>query len=120
MEQNAQGECGRGITQSSEHHQRVRPNVALRMKLGRLRHALHRFDLRQHLLEQPRFVQKLESAARVPFREDFHDLVTHAFDADFPNLGREVPDRSERGWIERKPEARGEAHGAEHPQAVLA
>ena len=52
VQQYPQGQRQRGLTQSFEHNQRVCPDIAFRMKFGRLRRALHRRDLGQDLPQQ--------------------------------------------------------------------
>src|SRR5579863_977836 len=114
------GRRGSVAPEAVEHHQRVRPHVALGMKLRRLRHALHGFHLGQHLLEESRLVEQFESPPRVAFGEDLDDLVAEALGAGRVSLTREPPDRGNRRRIECKAEARGKAYGAQHTQAVFA
>ena len=96
MQQRAQGQgFGAAGGQVFQQHERVDPDIALGVILRRLRHALHLFDFRQHLLQQIGLVQQFKGAASMAFSKHFQDFVAHALTADLMDLRREFADGSE-------------------------
>ena len=77
-----------GRPQLVDQQQRVRPDVALGMVVRRLRDALHREHLGQHVREQARRVEQLEAAPRGALGEDADDLVADALPGDAVDLRR--------------------------------
>src|ERR1700730_12069458 len=57
------------VGQFFQQKQGVHENIALRMKLRRLLHALHRRNFRQNLLQQTSFVEQEKGRASVAFSE---------------------------------------------------
>ncbi len=95
------------------------PDVALRVVVGRLVHAAHPIDLRQHHRQQAGLRQQLEAAAGTTLGEDLHDLVADPLGRDVAERGRGGDDRRVGGRVDPESEPGREAHGAQHSQAVL-
>ncbi len=98
----------------------MNPHVALGVKLRRLLHAVHAIDLGQHMHQQARLVEQLESSARMAFRKHLRQFVANALAANLIDLWRQFLNRGEGTWLNDVPEARGEAHRAQHAQLVFA
>ena len=81
VQQRAQGQRRRGRSQPLEHQQRVDPDVAFGMELGRLLDALHGGDLGQDVGQQAGLVQQFEAAARAAFGQDADQFVADALGA---------------------------------------
>jgi len=120
MQQRAQSQRGRGALELFEQQQRVGPDVAFGMELGRLGDALHGGDFRQQIAQQARGVQHFEAAPRSAFGEDADQFVAHALGGNAQDGGMLAPERRERGRLDFEPQARGEANGAQQAQMVLA
>ena len=90
------------------------------MILRRLLDAFHVFDFRQELVQQARFVQQFECAARVAFSEHLGEFVANAFVADLVNFRSKAPNSRECRRINRVFEASGKADGAQHTQLIFA
>ena len=107
------------LAQLREQQQRVGEDVALGVVVGRLLDALHRRDLRQHVREQAGLVEQLEAAPRGAFGEDAHDLVADALPGDAGDRRGVGANGREGRRLDGEAEARREAHGAQHAQAIL-
>ena len=95
------------------------PDVAFRMELRRLLHALHLLDFRQDLDEQAGFIQQFKGAARVAFRKHFEDLIADAFAADLVDLRCEFTNRGKGIGLDLVAETRSKANGAKHAEFVF-
>ncbi len=119
VQQNAQRQRRRWRSQAFQHDQRVRPDVALGMKLRRLRHAFHRGHFRQDVGQQSGSVQQFEPAPRAAFGQDANQFVANPFGRNAQNLGVQLLDGGQGSGFDFETEARRETHGAEHPQMVF-
>ena len=54
------------------------PDIAFRMKLRWLFHALHGLDLRQNFMQQARGVQQFKTALRAAFGQDAGNFISNA------------------------------------------
>ena len=94
-------------------------HVALGVEVGRLGDAGHGGHLGQDGGEEPRVGQQLEARPRAALGQDARDLVPDALGRDVGDGRRRGRDRGARDGLDREAEAGGEAHGAQHAQAVL-
>ena len=102
-----------------EHHAGVNPDVAFRMKLGRLGNALESGDLRKDVGEQMRGLEKFETATSGAFGEELGEFFANAFGGDFVN-SRGVPSNGDEGvGLDGVGKTSGEADGAEHTELVF-
>src|SRR2546428_2709007 len=97
----------------------VDEDIAFRMKLRRLRHALHRGDFGQDLMQQTACVEEQESTARLTCREHLRELIPYTLAGDLVNLRCQLLNRGKRSGLNGIAEASGEAHRAQHAQLVF-
>ncbi len=120
MQQSAQRQSlGTAGGQAFQQHERVDPDIAFRMILRRLRHALHLLDFRQYLFQQTGLVQQFKGAASMAFSKHFQDLVAHTLTADLMDLRSKLTDGSKSLLVDGVAKAGGKAHGPKHAQLVL-
>jgi hypothetical protein len=120
MQQRAQRERWRNSGgELLEQHERVDPNVALGMELGRLLHALHPWDLGQDLRQQARLIKQLEGAAGAAFRQHLEQLLSNALTAYFADVRRKLADGAQGLRRDGVAEAGSEAHGAQHAKLIF-
>ena len=97
----------------------MKPDVAFRMVLRRLLNAFHPRNFRQYFGEQPRLIQELKRSACMPFGEHLDKLV--ATRSRLTAWMRGASDRiaATVAGSSSKPNRRGKAHAAQHPQMVF-
>ena len=111
--------AGEGDSQAFQHDQRVRPDVALGMKFGRLRDAFHRRHFRQNVAQQAGCVQQFEPAPRAAFGQDANQFVANPLGRNAQNLSVQLLDGRQRRGLDFEAEARRETDGPQHPQMVF-
>ena len=70
MQQDSQRQLKRRLTEPVEHDQRMGPDVALRVKLRRLRHTLQPLHFGQHFMQQACPMHQLEPIPRPVFHQN--------------------------------------------------
>ena len=98
----------------------MRVHIPLRMKLRRLFAANCRRQLRQHLAQQAALPQQIQSSGGMRWAKDFQQLIANPLRAHLRDGRRVFAHSGERGRFNFKTKLRGKAHGAQHPQPVLA
>ena len=120
VEERAQGErLGGARGELLQEEQRVGEDVALRVEVGGLLDAAHRRDLGQDDRQESRGLEQLEAPAGATLDEDLDDLVPDALGRDVGEVRGRGHDRRVGRGVDCESEPGSEAHGAEHPQAVL-
>ena len=71
-------------------------------------------------MQQARFVQQFEGAARMALGKHLSEFVANALAADLVNFGHKALNGREGRRIDRVFEARGKADGAQHTQLIFA
>src|SRR6185437_7965562 len=95
VQEYAQREVYRRLTQAFEHDEGVNPDVAFGMKFRRLFHAFERRHFGQDFVQQAGGIEELEAATRAAFDEDTRNFIAHTFNGNGSDGGREFLHGSE-------------------------
>ena len=98
---------------------RVDEDVPLRVEVGRLRDPLERRHLGEHDGQQPRLAQQVHPPRGPSLHEEAPEFLADALRRDGGGGRGEFPHGREGRRVDGPAEARGEAHGPQHAQAVL-
>jgi len=100
--------------QHLHHDQCMSPDIAFRMKTGRLRDPPHPVHFRQNLLQQARLGHPFQPPARSAPCEDFIQFLLYALGADFPDFHRMARNCVPDAVIEMKIQISGKADCPQH------
>jgi hypothetical protein len=120
VEKDAHRKGRRRVAQTVQHDQRVCPNVAFRVELWRLLHALHPGDFREQHLEQAELVQQNKPNFRSAFDQNPDEFIADTLGRDVLDERAHLADRFGRLGFDSKSEASREADGPEHAKVILA
>ena len=101
------------------HDQHVLPDIPLRMELGGLWHTFQGCHLRQHIRQQARIEQQIKPTAAPTFCPDPRQFIPNALGADVFDHRRRLHQLGPGVGLQAEAQARGEAHSAQRPQAIL-
>src|ERR1051326_3115815 len=119
VQQDAEGEFGRRRPQAFQHDQRMSPDIAFGMKLGRLLDAFHGGDFGENIAEQTGFIEQFKAAASSAFGEDADQFIAHTLRGYESDAGVQFPNRSHGGGLDLESETRGETDGAQHAEVIF-
>ncbi len=101
-----------------DHLQRVHPHVALGVPFGLLRTAGERLQFRKQRADDAELHRERQADRRPRRQQQLFDFAPDALGGQI--VERNVAAQRARLVVERELESRGELHGAQHSQAVVA
>src|ERR1700746_4074021 len=94
-------------------------DVPFGMKLWRLLHAFHGFDLRENFMEEASLIEQQKSLARLALSQHFCKLIAHTLARHLVDLRRQLLDGRKCLRLDLVAEARRKTHSAQHAQVIF-
>ena len=120
VKQHGENQRNRNLLRKQPQHQPgVHEHVAFRMKLFRLQHAFHTFQLRQNGAHQAAGIEQIPAADPVRREKNAHQLVANSFGANLIDRRRAAYESLPRFLVNLVIKHGSKTHGPQHSQPIF-